>query len=166
MRQISHKNTSPNHHWIFFSVRHFSNHIWSVPFFVFFSNINSFIITHYSLTFIQEYMSYFVLFPIYKLLPFMLHVTPTTSYSFCFDTDHHLLLKTLLLNQRYMTYLCLAPTYHSCFHCIYPSYSSSSDGWWRKMEIPCIGAVLRARKRTRVAVVEFHVSLYPYLSVT
>ena len=55
----------------------------------------------------------------------------------------------------------LTPTYHSSFHCIYPSYSSSSDGWGRKMAIPCIGAVLRARKRTSVAVVEFHVSLYP-----
>ena len=47
------------------------------------------------------------------------------------------------------------------FHYIYPSYSSSSVGWGRKMATPCIGAVLQARKRTRVAVVEFHVSLYP-----
>ena len=31
----------------------------------------------------------------------------------------------------------------------------------RRMAILCIRAVLRARKRTRVAVVEFHVSLYP-----
>ena len=55
----------------------------------------------------------------------------------------------------------LAPTDHSCFNCIYPSYSSSSDGWGRKMAIPCIAAVLRAHTRTRVAAVEFHVSLYP-----
>ena len=53
----------------------------------------------------------------------------------------------------------LDSTYHSSFHCIYPSYSSSFDGWGCKMAIPCIGAVLRALKRTRVA--EFHVSLYP-----
>ena len=33
------------------------------------------------------------------------------------------------------------------------------------MSVPCIGAVLRARKRTRVAVVEFHASLYPILSL-
>ena len=39
--------------------------------------------------------------------------------------------------------------------------SALSDGWGRKMAIPCIGAVLRACKRTRVTVVEFHVSLYP-----
>ena len=47
---------------------------------------------------------------------------------------------------------------HSYLYCIhvfvYPSYSSSSDGWGRKMAISCIGALLRARKRTRVAVVE------------
>ena len=29
------------------------------------------------------------------------------------------------------------------------------------MSVPSIGVLLRARKRTRVAVVEFHVSLYP-----
>ena len=44
-------------------------------------------------------------------------------------------------------------------------YHRPSDGdvrcWTRKMLDPCIGAVLRARKRTRSAVVEFHVSLYP-----
>jgi len=51
--------------------------------------------------------------------------------------------------------------HHSYFHDIYPSYSSSSDGWGRQMAIPCTGAVLRARKRTRVTVVEFHVSLFP-----
>ena len=55
----------------------------------------------------------------------------------------------------------LAPTYHSSFHCLYPSYLSSSDGWGCKMTIPCIRSVLRARKITRVAMVEFHVSLYP-----
>ena len=48
---------------------------------------------------------------------------------------------------------------YSSFHCIYPSYPSSSVGWGRKMAIPVIGALLRARNRTRVAVVEFHVSL-------
>ena len=51
--------------------------------------------------------------------------------------------------------------HHSSFHCIYPSYSSSSDRWGRNMLVPCIGALLQSRKRTRVAVVAFHVSLYP-----
>ena len=55
----------------------------------------------------------------------------------------------------------LAPTYHSSFHCIYPLYSLSSDGMGPKMTIPCIGAIFRAGRRTRVVVVEFHVSLYP-----
>ena len=32
-------------------------------------------------------------------------------------------------------------------------YIYSSVGWGRKMSVPCIGAVLRARKRTRVTVV-------------
>ena len=41
----------------------------------------------------------------------------------------------------------LAPTYHSSVHCIYPSYSLSSIGWGRKMAIPSLGAVLRARKK-------------------
>ena len=40
-------------------------------------------------------------------------------------------------------------------------FLASSVGWGRKMLVMCIGAVLRARKRTRVAVVEFQVSLYP-----
>ena len=43
----------------------------------------------------------------------------------------------------------------------YPSYFSSSIGWGRKMSVRCIGAVLPACKRTRVAVVEFQVFLYP-----
>jgi len=45
----------------------------------------------------------------------------------------------------------LAPTYHSTLNCIhvYPSYSS----------VPFIRAVLRAHKKPRVAVVEFHVSV-------
>ena len=55
----------------------------------------------------------------------------------------------------------LAPTYHPSVHCIYPLYSSSSVGWGRKMAIPYIGALLRARKRTGVTVLVFHVSLYP-----
>ena len=44
---------------------------------------------------------------------------------------------------------------------IYPSYSTTSVGRGHQMSVPCIGAVLRARKRTRVAVVEFQASLHP-----
>ena len=40
-------------------------------------------------------------------------------------------------------------------------FLASSVGWGRKMSVRCIGAVLRAHTRTRVAVVEFQVSLYP-----
>ena len=29
------------------------------------------------------------------------------------------------------------------------------------MSVPCIGALLQARKRSRLAVMEFHVSMYP-----
>ena len=49
----------------------------------------------------------------------------------------------------------------SHIYIVYQSYLSSSDGWGLKMASPFVGAVLRARTRTRVAVLEFHVSLYP-----
>ena len=43
----------------------------------------------------------------------------------------------------------------------YISYSASSIAWERNMLVPFIGA----RKRTKVSVEEFHVSLYPNLSL-
>ena len=42
-------------------------------------------------------------------------------------------------------------------------FLASSVGWGCNMLVLCIGAVLWARKRTRVAVVEFHVS--PFFSL-
>jgi len=55
----------------------------------------------------------------------------------------------------------LTPTNHWYFHCIHTPLSPASSGWGRKMSVLCIGSVLRARNKTKVALAEGHVSPNP-----